>query len=95
VEGGGEIDDVGFGCAGFHEGAVEPGAGVAALEDGFHVAVVLEVVADDQCGAVGAGTTAADPLAGAKGLDGDAVAEDDAAGTPDGAATDGVGVLAG
>jgi len=95
VEGGGQVDDVGFGGAGLHEGAVEPGAGVTALEDGFHVAVVLEVVADDEGGAVGSGAPAADALAGAEGLDGDAVAEDDAAGTPDGPATGSAGVIAG
>ena len=71
---------------------MEPGAGVAALDDGLHVAVVLEVVADDEGGAVGSGAPAADALAGAEGFDGDAVAENDAGGTPDGALAGGLGV---
>ncbi|NLX97665.1 MAG: hypothetical protein GXY83_15970 [Rhodopirellula sp.] len=74
---------------------MEPGAGVLALEGGLHVAVVLEVVAEDEGGTVVATTMAADPLAGAEGFDGDAVAENDGAGAPDGTATDGVGIAAG
>ena len=95
MEGGGQVHDVRLGCAGLEQRALEPGAGVAALEHGFHVAVVLEVVADEQRGAVGPGATAADPLAGAEGFDGDSVAHDDPAGLPDGAPAGGAGVLAG
>ena len=84
VEGRGEVDDVGLGCSCLEQGAVEPGAGVVASDRGLHVAVVLEVVADDQCGAVGSGASAADALAGSKGFDGDAVAEDNLFGAPDG-----------
>ena len=51
-----------------------------ALPGGLDVRVVLDVVADDERGAVGAATSAADALAGAEGFDGDAVGEADGVG---------------
>ena len=92
---GGQVHHVRLGRAGLEQRALEPGTGVAALEHGFHVAVVLEVVADQQRGAVGPGATAADPLAGAEGFDGDPVAQNDPACLPDGAPAGGAGVSTG
>ena len=59
---------------------------------GADVVVVLEVVADDERGAVLAAATAAEALAGAEGFDDDAVAEDDRVVSPDGAVAGGVGI---
>ena len=65
------------GGAGLHQRAVEPAPRVLALQGRADVAVVLQVVADDQRGAMLAAAAAADPLAGAEGLDRHAVAEHD------------------
>ena len=83
------------GVPAFMQRAVEPVAGVFALQGGADVAVVLQVVADDERGAVLAAAAAADALAGAEGFDGDAVAEDDRVAAPDRAAADGVGEVLG
>jgi hypothetical protein len=56
------------------------------------VAVVLKVVADDQGGPVAPFAVAAEPLAGAEGVDGHAVAEDDRVAAPERALADGVGI---
>ena len=85
MQGGGEVDDVGVRRAGFDERAVEPGARAFALGGREDVAVVLQVVADDERGSVFAAASAADSLAGAEGLDGDAVVERDAVASPRGA----------
>ena len=61
----------------------------------LHVVVVLQIVADDQRGPVGPVATAAEPLPGAEGLDGDAVCQHDRAGPPDGALSRGAGVIGG
>jgi hypothetical protein len=73
----GEVDDVGALRAGLEEHAIEPGARALALAGGLDVRVVLDVVADDERGAVGAAASAADALARAEGFDGDAVGEAD------------------
>lgn len=59
------------------------------------MAVVLQVVADDESGAELASAPAADALSGAEGFEGDAVAENDEVAAPDGAASDGVGEVGG
>ncbi len=92
MKGGGQIHHVRLRRAGLEQHALEPGAGVAALEHRFHVTVVLEVVADQERGAVGPGATATDPLAGAEGFDRHPVAHDDPACLPDGAPAGGAGV---
>ena len=78
VQGGGQVDDVGPRGAGLHQRAVKPAPRVLALQGRLDVAVVLQVVADDERGAMGAVAAAADSLPGAEGLDGHAVAEHDA-----------------
>src|SRR6185369_13789411 len=73
VEGGAESDDVGARCAGFHEEAVEPGAGFFASGGRADVAVVFQVVTNDERGAELTTAASADALAGAEGFDHDAV----------------------
>jgi hypothetical protein len=95
VERGGEVDDVGQRSAGVEEGAVEGLACAGGSARRVDVARVLEVVADDERGAVLAAAVAAEALAGTEGFDGDAVAEHDGAGAPHGAAGSGLGIMAG
>ena len=52
VQGGGQVDDVGRGGAGLHQRAVKPAPRVLALQGRLDVAVVLQVVADDERGAM-------------------------------------------
>ena len=66
-----------------------------ALQCGEDMPVVLEVVADDERGAVFAAASATDSLARAEGFDGDAVAKDDGIAAPDGASADGFGKVLG
>lgn len=60
------------GGEGGHDDTAEPVLQFAAAFGGFDVLVLLDVVADDEIGAVGADAHAAEPGAGAFGLDGDA-----------------------
>ena len=63
VQGGGQVDDVRPRRAGLHQRAVEPIARMLALDGREDVAVVLQVVADDQRGPMLAPPPAANPLA--------------------------------
>ena len=56
------------------------GAAALALAGGLDVRIVLDVVTDDERGAMGAASAAADALAGAEGFDGGAVFQSDVVG---------------
>ena len=69
VQGRGQIDDVGLRRTGLEQRTLKPAVGTCPLEGRYHVAVVLQIVADDQCRPGGPKAFAAQPLSDAEGLD--------------------------